>query len=112
MAPHTAGILYSGETYVSWDTLKFLPFYNSMASNKGIAWWSHDVGGYKGGVEDSELYLRYVQFSCFNPIFRLSAERGVYYKREPWAWDVKTYTIAREYAILRQRLIPYIYTEA
>ena len=112
VAPHKAGILYSGETYVSWDTLKFLPFYNSMASNKGIAWWSHDVGGYKGGVEDSELYLRYVQFSCFNPIFRLSAERGVYYKREPWAWDVKTYTIAREYAILRQRLIPYIYTEA
>ena len=64
VAPHKAGILYSGETYVSWDTLKFLPFYNSMASNKGIAWWSHDVGGYKGGVEDSELYLRYVQFSC------------------------------------------------
>ena len=110
-APHKAGILYSGETYVSWDTLKFLPFYNSMAANKGVTWWSHDVGGYKGGTEDSELYLRYVEFSCFSPIFRFSAERGVYYKREPWAWDVKTYTIAREYAILRQRLIPYIYTE-
>ncbi len=111
VAPHKAGILYSGETFVSWDTLKFLPFYNSMAANKGVTWWSHDVGGYKGGSEDSELYLRYIQFSCFSPIFRFSSERGYYYKREPWAWDVKTYTIAREYTLLRQRLIPYIYTE-
>lgn len=112
VAPHRAGILYSGETYVSWETLRYLPFYNSLAANKGVTWWSHDVGGYKGGIEDSELYLRYIQFSCFSPIFRFSAERGVYYKREPWAWDIKTYTIAREYCLLRQRLVPYLYTEA
>ncbi len=112
VAPHNAGILYSGETIVSWDTLKYLPFYNSMAANKGVTWWSHDVGGYKDGIEDSELYVRYVEFSCFSPIFRFSAERGVYYKREPWMWDVKTFTIARDYCWLRQRLIPYLYTEA
>lgn len=112
VAPHKAGILYSGETIVGWDTLKYLPFYNSMAANKGISWWSHDVGGYKDGIEDSELYIRYVQFSAFSPIFRFSAKRGVYYKREPWMWDVKTFTIAREYCWLRQRLIPYIYTAA
>ena len=112
VAPHKAGILYSGETIVSWDTLKYLPFFNSMAANKGVTWWSHDVGGYKDGIEDSELYLRYVQFSTFSPIFRFSSKRGVYYKREPWMWDIKTYTIAREYCWLRQRLIPYLYTEA
>lgn len=112
IAPHRAGILYSGETYVSWDTLKYLPFYNGLAANKGVTWWSHDVGGFKRGVEDSELYLRYIQFSCFNPIFRFSAERGNYYKREPWSWDVKTYTVAKEFCLLRQRLIPYLYTEA
>ena len=112
VAPHNAGVLYSGETLVSWDTLKYLPFYNGLAANKGVTWWSHDVGGYKDGIEDSELYIRYVQFSCFSPIFRFSAKRGVYYKREPWSWDVKTFTIAREYCLLRQRLIPYIYSEA
>lgn len=112
VAPHKAGILYSGETIVSWDTLKFLPFYNSMAANKGVTWWSHDVGGYKDGIEDSELYLRYIQFSTFSPIFRFSSKRGVYYKREPWMWDVKTFTVAREYCWLRQRLIPYLYTAA
>lgn len=112
VAPHKWGILYSGQTLVSWNTLKFLPFYNSLAANKGVTWWSHDVGGYKGGIEDSELYIRYVQFSCFSPIFRFSAERGAYYKREPWMWDIKTFTIAREFCLLRQRLIPYLYTEA
>lgn len=112
VAPHRAGILYSGETIASWDTLKYLPFYNSMAANKGVTWWSHDIGGYKDGIEDSELYLRYIEFATFSPIFRFSAKRGVYYKREPWMWDVKTFTIAREYCWLRQRLIPYLYTEA
>ena len=112
IAPHTVGILYSGETIVGWDTLKYLPFFNSMAANKGVSWWSHDVGGYKDGIEDSELYIRYIQLATFSPIFRFSAKRGVYYKREPWMWDVKTFTIAREYCWLRQRLIPYLYTEA
>ena len=27
-------------------------------------------------------------------------------------WDIKTFTIAREFCLLRQRLIPYLYTEA
>ena len=112
VAPHKSGILYSGETIVSWNTLKYLPFYNCLAANKGVTWWSHDVGGYKDGTEDSELYLRYIEFSCFAPIFRFSAKRGLYYKREPWMWDVKTYTIAHEYCLLRQRLIPYIYAAA
>ena len=112
LAAHKAGILYSGETIVSWDTLKYLPFFNSMAANKGITWWSHDVGGYKDGTEDSELYIRYIEFSCFSPIFRFASKRGVYYKREPWAWDIKTYTIAKDYCNLRHRLIPYLYTEA
>lgn len=111
LATHLYPIHYSGETIVSWNTLKYLPYYNILAANKGISWWSHDVGGFKDGIEDSELYLRYIQFSAVSPIFRFSAKRGTYYKREPWAWDVKTYTIAREYCWLRQRLIPYLYTE-
>ncbi len=112
VAPHNYQVLYSGETIVSWNTLKYLPFYNALGSNKGISWWSHDVGGYKDGIEDGELYIRYVEFACFSPIFRFSAKRGPYYKREPWLWDIKTYTVAREYCWLRQRLIPYIYTES
>ena len=111
-ASHRYPISYSGETLVSWDTLSYLPRFNSTASNIGVSFWSHDVGGFKNGIEDSELYTRYVEFSTFSPIFRFSARRGMYYKREPWLWDNNTYNIVKDYCLLRHRLIPYLYTEA
>ena len=111
IAAHRNGVLYSGQTIVSWDTLKYLPFFNSSASNIGISWWSHDIGGYKDGIEDEQLYMRYVQLGTFSPIFRFSAKRGIYYKREPWLWDFKTYNIVKDYTLLRHKLIPYLYTE-
>ena len=111
-APHLYPVHYSGETLVSWSTLKDLPFYNSTASNLGLSWWSHDIGGYKDGVEDNELYCRYVQFGTFSPIFRFAAKYGRYYKREPWKWDVQTTHIVSQYCQMRHRLIPYLYSEA
>ncbi len=108
---HLYPVHYSGETKVGWKTLEFLPYFNSTASNIGLSWWSHDVGGYKDGIEDSELYLRYIEFSTFSGIFRFSAKRGPYYKREPWRWDMETYTIVKDYCKMRHKLIPYLYTE-
>ena len=111
IASHRYGVHYSGKTNVGFETLDYLPSFNSSASNIGVSWWSHDIGGFKGGMEDSELYIRYIEFGVFSPIFRLACERGHYYKREPWSWDIKTFTIAKDYCHLRQRLIPYLYTE-
>lgn len=111
IAAHRNGVLYSGETITSWNTLKYLPFFNSTACNIGLSWWSHDIGGFKGGIEDAELYMRYVQFATFSPIFRFSAKRGPYYKREPWLWDYKTYNIVKTFINLRYQLIPYLYSE-
>lgn len=112
IAPHRYPVHYSGETSVSWDTLKILPYFNSTSSNLGLSWWSHDIGGYKDGIEDSELYMRYVQLGTYSPIFRFSSKYGKYYKREPWKWDIKTEGIVRDYCRLRHSLIPYLYTEA
>jgi alpha-glucosidase (family GH31 glycosyl hydrolase) len=78
----------------------------------GISWWSHDIGGFHTGVEDGELYLRYVQLGAFSPIFRIHVDKGKYYKREPWRWDVQTFEIIKDYMQLRHRLIPYLYNEA
>ena len=111
-APHRYPILYGGSSEISWFALKNLPFLYLNAANMGVSWWSHDVGGNHGGVEDGELYLRYVQLNTFGPIFRFHGARGKYYKKEPWLWDVKTETITIEYMRLRHRLIPYLYTEA
>ncbi|MGN1358535.1 MAG: TIM-barrel domain-containing protein [Bacilli bacterium] len=111
VAPHRYPIIYSGRTKVSWDTLKVLPTYNNSAANLGISWHAHAIGGYYGGIEDDELYLRYIQFGVFNPIFILAGDTGKYYKREPWKWNQINLSVIREYMQLRNKLIPYIYNE-
>ncbi|MDO5393940.1 MAG: glycoside hydrolase family 31 protein [Mycoplasmatota bacterium] len=111
-APHRYPVSYGGSSEISWDALKKLPFMYLNAANIGVSWWSHDVGGNHGGIEDGELYVRYLQLSTFSPILRFHAARGTYYKKEPWLWDVKTEQIATDYLRLRHRLIPYLYTEA
>ncbi len=111
-APHRYPITYGGSSEISWEALKRLPFMYLNAANAGVSWWSHDVGGNHGGIEEGELYVRYLQLSTFSPILRFHGARGVYYKKEPWLWDVETEEIATDYLRLRHRLIPYLYTEA
>ena len=111
VAPHRYPIIYSGKTRVSWDTLRNLATYNNSASNIGVCWHAHAIGGYFGGMEDEELFIRYIQFGVFNPIFILAGEFGKYYKREPWKWDQIKLNVIREYMQLRNKLIPYIYNE-
>ena len=110
--PHRYTVLKSAEANVDWEGLRKLSLYNVLSSNNGVTWWSHDIGGYSLGVEDNELYTRYVELGVFSPILRLSSEKGKYYKREPWRWSIKTNTIVKEFLTLRHKLIPYLYSEA
>ena len=112
IAPHRYPIIYSGKTRVSWETLNFLAIYNNSAANMGVSWQAHAIGGYYGGIEDDELYLRYIQFGVFNPIFILASDAGKYYKREPWKWNQINLNVIKEYMQLRNKLIPYIYNES
>jgi len=112
IAPHRYGVLYGGSSEISWNHLRELPFQYLNAANMGVSWWSHDVAGNHGGIEDGELYVRYLQLGTFAPILRFHGARGPYYKKEPWLWDAKTENIAADYLRLRHRLIPYLYTEA
>lgn len=111
LASHRYPVTYSGYTKVSWDNLDMLPEYNLTSSNSALNWISHDIGGYLDGVEDPELYMRFIQLGTFSPILRLSSAESKYYKREPWLWDVLTFAVATEYLRLRHRLIPYLYSE-
>ena len=111
-APHRYPVLYGGSSEISWEALKQLPFKYLNAANIGVSWWSHDVGGNHGGIEEGELYVRHLQLGTFSPILRFHGARGAYYKKEPWLWDVQTEQIATDYLRLRHRLIPYLYTEA
>ena len=112
IAPHRYGVLYGGSSEISWEELKQLPFRYLNAANIGVSWWSHDVGGNHGGIEDDDLYIRHLQLGVFSPILRFHGARGIYYKKEPWLWDARVNAISADYLRLRHRLIPYIYTEA
>ena len=112
IAAHRYPILFSGKTKVSWETLNYLPFYNSQSSNIGISFWAHAIGGYCDGIEDKELYIRYIEFATYSPIFIIASEAGKYYKREPWIYDMGSLKIIEEYMNTRNKLIPYIYSES
>lgn len=112
ISPHRYGVLYSGRSKVSFDTLRKLAYLNICAANLGMSYWSHDIGGFSGGLENGELYIRYIQFGCFTPIFRISVDKGRYYKREPWRWDKNTHAIVKDYMQLRHKLVPYLYSES
>ena len=112
IAPHRYPILYTGKTKVSWEVLNAIPFYNLSAANIGVSWIAHAIGGFYGGIEDRELYIRYIQLGTFSPILMLSSASGKYYKREPWKWNSLDQNIINYYLNLRNSLIPYIYTEA
>lgn len=112
VAPHRYPVIYTGKTKVSWDTLKVLPSYNNIAANMGVCWLANAIGGYYSGIEDDELFIRYIQFGVFSSIFLLAGDTGKYYKREPWKWNPLIMNVIREYMQLRNKLVPYIYNES
>jgi len=112
IAAHKSTIIYTGNTKVDWNTLTILPRYLSSASNNGISYIASPIGGFYGGIETFELYIRYIQLSVFSPIFLLASDNGKYYKREPWRWNISEQETIKKYFDLRYKLIPYTYTES
>jgi alpha-glucosidase (family GH31 glycosyl hydrolase) len=103
---------FSGDSVVSWESLAFQPYFTATASNVGYGWWSHDIGGHMQGIEDGELYARWIQFGVFSPILRLHSTNNPYQDRRPWLQDAATFQVMRAALQLRHQLIPYLYTMA
>ena len=106
---HRYPVGFSGDAYMTWDTLNFLPYFTSCASNVGYGWWSHDIGGHGHGEKSDELYLRSVQFGVFSPINRLHCTNQPTISKEPWYYGAFG-LIAEKFFRLRHSLIPFLYT--
>jgi alpha-glucosidase (family GH31 glycosyl hydrolase) len=109
---HRYPIGFSGDTVISWEALDFQPGFTATAANVGYGWWSHDIGGHMGGVEDDELYTRWVQFGVFSPILRLHCTNNPFHERRPWGRSPAAERAANAALRLRHVLIPYIYSMA
>lgn len=101
---------FSGDTMVTWESLRLQPYFTATASNIGYGWWSHDIGGHRQGYYDPELFARWLQFGVFSPINRLHSCDGEFYHKEPWFFEEKYEKIMSDWLRLRHNMFPYLYT--
>jgi len=109
---HRYPLGFSGDTLITWKTLKYLPYFTATASNIGYGWWSHDIGGHFHGVKDDELYLRSVQYGVFSPILRLHSCNDEMMSKEPFNYKNGIGELAIKWLNYRHSLIPFLYTHA
>ena len=112
LGSHRYQLAFSGDTYATWKTLAFLPWFTSTASNVNYGYWGHDIGGHmfhKNVKEtDPELYARWLQYGVFTPIFKTHSTKDQRIVRYPWAFPDHLF-IMRDAIRLRYDLVPYIY---
>ena len=99
---------WSGDVQRSWSGLQAqLPIMLGMGLS-GEGYMHSDAGGFTGGGQDNELYTRWLQFAAFSPIMRAHGTSTT----APTDYPQPYQGIVRDYARLRQRLLPYTYTLA
>lgn len=107
---HRYPIGFSGDTVISWESLRFQPYFTANASNAGYGWWSHDIGGHMRGTRDDELAVRWVQLGAFSPINRLHGCENPFVRKEPWNFGEAARETMDQFLRLRHRMLPYLYT--
>ncbi len=110
LGSHRYPLGFSGDTIVTWESLDFQPYFTNCAANAGYTWWSHDIGGHMRGIQDDELYLRWLQYGVFSPINRLHSSNSDYMGKEPWKKSYAVNKISEDFLRLRHKMIPYLYT--
>lgn len=95
----------------------------------GIPWVTTDIGGFQGAnIHDEDfkkLLIRWFEFGCFSPVFRLHGYRmpgsdfendmisgigqlGSGAENEVWSYGEEYFKIMKKYLFLRERIRPYI----
>ena len=104
-------IPWTGDVKRSWEGLKPQVELSLQGGLFGLAYMHSDLGGFADGeVFDKELYLRWLQYGVFQPVYRPHAQEHI--APEPVFHDRETRRISRDFIKLRYRLLPYIYTLA
>ena len=104
-------IPWTGDVSRSWDGLKPQVELALQMGLSGMAYTHSDLGGFAGGEKfDKEMYIRWLQYGVFQPVYRPHAQDNI--APEPIFHDEETQAILREYIKLRYRLLPYNYTLA
>ena len=110
-------IPWTGDVAREWGGLKPQVELSLQMGLFGLAYTHSDLGGFTHGVPpdhfspiDPELYIRWLQYGVFQPVYRPHAQDGV--PPEPIFQKRRTRNIVRDFIRLRYRLLPYNYTLA
>ena len=109
LGSHRYPIGFSGDTFATFGTLAFEPYFTSTASNVCFGYWGHDLGAHLQVADpDPELYLRWLQYGVFSPIFRTHGASQANNERRIWKYP--NFPLLLDAVNLRYELTPYIYT--
>ena len=103
-------IPWSGDVNRTWGGLRPQMEITMQMGLQGIAYMHSDLGGFGGPNDDPELYVRWLQYGVFQPIFRPHGQEEV--PSEAILKDEKTKQLAKEAIELRYQMLPYNYTLA
>lgn len=120
-------LVWSGDIDSSFQSLRNQLQIGLNMGLAGIPWWTTDIGGFHGGVNDSpafkELLVRWLQAATFFPVMRMHGDRDPHTEplsdtgggsmpsgapTEPWVYDDKTSAILISFIRLREQLHDYI----
>ncbi len=100
---------WSGDVSRTWGGFKAqLPNMLSM-SLSNVPYAHSDLGGFCAEPQNEELYLRWLQFGVFNPVFRPHSEKV---PSEPIFYSDSLQKLVKPFFELRYKLLPYNYTLA
>lgn len=106
-----AMIPWTGDVERSWNGLKPQVELSLQMGLFGMAYTHSDLGGFAGGKTfDKEMYIRWLQYGVFQPVYRPHAQAHI--PPEPVFHDQQTKDILRKYIKLRYQLLPYNYNLA
>lgn len=98
---------WTGDNQSIWTHLKMsIPQLLNLGMS-GMPFAGTDIGGF-GSNTTPELLCRWIQASCFAPLFRNHCAKFSRLQ-EPWQFDRQTLDIYRSYVKLRYKFIPYLY---
>tara|TARA_R110001599_G_scaffold2861_4_gene15472 strand:+ start:26546 stop:29011 length:2466 start_codon:yes stop_codon:yes gene_type:complete len=104
-------IPWTGDVSRSWDGLKPQVELSLQMGLFGLGYTHSDLGGFAGGeVFDPQMYMRWLQYGVFQPVFRPHAQDNI--APEPVYHKGKTKDILRSYVELRYAMLPYNYSLA
>jgi oligosaccharide 4-alpha-D-glucosyltransferase len=102
---------WTGDVDRSWGGLKPQVELSLQMGLLGLAYTHSDLGGFAGGETfDKEMYIRWLQYGVFQPVYRPHAQEHI--APEPVFHDRQTRRIVGDYIRLRYRMLPYVYTLA